>query len=128
MKTENVTIRYLGNPYYVALTAPDAYWGLDTQEKKRICNGCGPSGAMFDLIPDTVFFLKIGEACNIHDFCYHIGETEEDRKKADDLFLDNISMIVRKITNFRWLKLLRLRRAYTYFLAVQIYGKSAFNN
>ena len=126
MIKKNIIMWHFGKNFYIKLNAPESYWDLDNDEKKRICNGCGAAGAMFDYVPDKIWFLPISEACNIHDFMYHVGETVSDKKEADDIFFENISIIIKTCTKTRLLKLLRLRMAYTYYLAVQMYGNEAF--
>ena len=48
------------------LRSSEGYQKLTPDMKARICNGCGAKG-MFDFIPDTMYGMKICEACNIHD-------------------------------------------------------------
>lgn len=108
------------------LYAPNSYKELDPDKKSSICNGCGPQGK-FDFVPDTIWFLSIAEACNIHDYMYHIAEPIiEDKKKADRVFLNNMLRIIEGRTKWRWLKILRRRRAYKYYLVVKHFGSPAF--
>ena len=44
------------------LQARTAYWLLTPEEKKEICNGCGPKSAWFDMVPDTMWGLNISDA------------------------------------------------------------------
>jgi hypothetical protein len=105
------------------LYAPARYWLLDPEAHREICNGCGPKG--FGLfVPDTIWGLPITEACDIHDFMYAMGETEEDRREADRVFLNNLLRLVEG--GCRWLRPLRRRRALTYARAVMALGGPAF--
>lgn len=106
----------------VILYANPKYWALSNKEKKEICNGCGAKGAWYNfLIPGKIF----KEACNIHDFDYLIGKTEEDKRKADRRFIQNLKRIVDKTEN-RALKKYRLVKAKGFFKAVKDFGDEAF--
>ena len=107
------------------LQAPNSYWDATEEEKKKYCNGCGPKGAYF-LIPDTLWGLNITEPCNIHDWCYRFGKTEQDRQDADRMFLDNMLSTIDENTTWKWLKKLRRRRARTYYHVVSRYGGPYF--
>jgi len=95
-------------------------------DKRLICNGCGTDTWYGWLVPDTIYFLKITEACNIHDWEYEFGETLEDKKRADRTFLNNMIRIIDAKTKWEWLKKLRYKRAYKYYLAVKHFGAPAF--
>ncbi len=56
-------------------------------------NGCGPAGILNSLVPDKYHNISMTEACDIHDFMYFIGETEQDKDLADRTFLYNILTI-----------------------------------
>ena len=95
-----------------------AYLSLFTHEKeerKIICNGCGPKG-LFIPIPNFVF----KEACDHHDFNYWIGCNKAQRKKADKQFLTE--MLYEANGNL-WYKIW----AYTYYRAVRIGGIKCFH-
>jgi len=111
--------------YQGILKAPESYWSLDPETKKEICNGVGPKGYGF-LFPDTIWGLDVSEAADIHDYMYQIGVTEEDRKKADKVFLDNMNAIIDSQSSWAWLTKLRKRRASLYYEAVSKFGKPAF--
>lgn len=106
---------------FVRLTAPEEWWDLTEIQRKDICNGCGAKGGV-DYVPDTMYGLSVKEACDIHDFCYHIGM---DRWEADIMFYSNMRKLINR--GSRWLRWLRNRRAYTYFKAVRIFGKKAYD-
>jgi hypothetical protein len=108
------------------LFAPEGYWVLNSEEKREICNGCGPQGH-FDFIPDTMYFLNISEVCNIHDYCYEIARSDiRDKEWADRIFLNNLLRLIESETKWGWVKWLRRHRAYKYYLAVKHFGAPVF--
>ena len=105
----------------VKLYAPKEYWRLDEDEKSRICNGCGAKGSALNVfIPQGVF----KEACNIHDYMYHAGESESDKRRADRVFINNLNRIVE--ASDKWLRPFMKIRAKRYYLAVSKFGDEAF--
>ena len=123
---------------YSYLYCPSGYDKLTKNDKKRICNGCGPK-SKFDFVPDTIYGLNISEACNRHDYMYEVSLPNiEDKKEADRSFLNNIIRIIDHETRKRigWdglsfknpLLWLRKRRAYKYYIAVKKFGGPAFWN
>ena len=75
------------------LHCPDSYLKADPDEIKRIVNGCGPGGWKLDFIPDTIHGHDVTEACNIHDWRYHLGGTALDRFDADLELLTNLIIL-----------------------------------
>lgn len=109
------------------LYSPPSYKRLTSEERDEIVNGCGAAGAKFDFIPDNIYRLNISEACNIHDFMYHIAEaTNEAKIEADRIFLNNLLRIIEFNTKSPTLKKLRRSRAKKYYKAVKAYGGPAF--
>lgn len=107
------------------LFAPAEYWRLSPAAKAEICNGCGARKGF--KVPDTIWGLSIVEACNIHDYMYHVGRTEQDREEADRAFLNNLIRIIEADSiNFAPLKALRRYRAMSYYNAVRDFGGPAF--
>lgn len=110
------------------LIRPRAYDRLTPEEKKNICNGCGTTGRL-DFIPDHLYGLSICEACHIHDFMYFLGDTWDDKKDADRIFLINMLRIIsnepNSILNIL-LKRLRRLRALSYYKAVVNFGGLPF--
>jgi hypothetical protein len=104
------------------LYAPEEYWTLDQTLKEALTNGCGPKGFFSWLIPDTVYFLSIKAACEIHDYMYAVGVTEEDRNVADRVFLNNMVRIIDANTGNSILRRLRYSRANKYYIAVRNFG------
>lgn len=109
----------------VRLYAPASYWDLSPIIKAKLCNGCGSKGFGWS-IPDTMYGLRITEACNIHDFMYKVGKTTQDKESADRTFLHNLLRIIEAKTKNRMLRFLRGRRAYAYYLAVKTFGGPCF--
>lgn len=101
-------------------------WVPELYHPEKLCS-CGPEGAKADLVPDTVWFLSIKEACCIHDFMYEVGGTEKDRRHADYVFLNNMNILIYQAHSFRLLKRLREKRAKLYFDAVREFGHKFFN-
>lgn len=117
------------------IEAPVSYWQASRTKIARNCNGCGTEGWLGMLVPDTMWGLKITEACDVHDWMYGEGTTLTDKKLADHVFLDNLIAIINGAAKsgpyryFHWLLILpRERRAFKYYQAVShsFSGESAF--
>jgi hypothetical protein len=109
------------------LYAPAEYWKLSQSALQEICNGCGPAeGWKQKYIPDHILWISIKEACDIHDYMYHIGQTNTDREEADRVFLNNMLRIVEAESRFWLLRLLRRRLALDYYCAVRDFGAPYF--
>lgn len=112
------------------LLAPASYWVASQPLRDANCNGCGTAGWKGELIPDTVYGLSIADACNIHDWMYAKGITEDDRGEADATFLANMLAIVEqaaKASVVAWLMApFRRRRCLLYFEAVRQFGSDPF--
>lgn len=106
------------------LFAPESYWLLNPVQKSDICNGCGSKDSKFDFVPDSIYWLSICEACDIHDYMYAIGLTLEDKREADRVFLNNMLRQI-EVGN-KWLRPLRRRRALKYYEAVTMFGGPSF--
>jgi hypothetical protein len=107
------------------LNAPKGYWLLTENEKNCMCNGCGPGKWGSLIVPDKLWIIGVdfGPACDIHDYCY---QTWMPKKKADNLFLENMSIIADgAFWGVRWLA---HRFAFIYYLAVKIGGAGAYRN
>ena len=90
-------------------------------------NGCGGDNWLGKLIPDNLAGIDIYESCRIHDWLYEVGGSEEDKEKADIIFLHN--MISEIDTNDTWYtnEDKALRMACVYYKAVVKYGIEHFN-
>lgn len=106
------------------LYAPESYWTATTTERSAVCNGCGVAGWKGKLVPDTLWGLNISKSCDIHDWMYHFGKTEEERCEADRVFLNNLIRIINHHGGA--LAGLRRYRATTYYNSVHRFGGSAF--
>ena len=109
------------------LFAPAEFWELSTDERNKISNGCGAASAAIDYVPDTVYGLNISASCDIHDFGYYLGGTEEDKYISDLFLLINALQIIKQNNGWKFMKALRYSRAIKYFYAVDFYGDDAFN-
>lgn len=109
----------------VLLIGTAGFWRATTAKRKTICNGCGPS-SWKSFVPDTMYGLRVTDACDIHDWMYHHGKTERDRKLADRIFQINLNRIIDQKSGWWLTKKLRRARAYVYFLAVCWFGYIAF--
>jgi hypothetical protein len=109
-----------------SLFAPVSYWESTPEQRKAVCNGCGVAGWKGKFVPDTVWGLSIRQQCDIHDWMYEYGETEDDRGEADRAFLNNL---IRGVdARGGWFAGLRRRRALKYYEAVHRFGGPAFWN
>ena len=102
---------------YKGLIAPEKYWLLKPEAKKKYCNGAGPKHFGF-LVPDTLYGLSITECANIHDYMYAMPEFS--RSLCDEIFLKN--MVAKAKAAGSWLKKLRIARAHTYYYSVRAFG------
>ena len=88
------------------------------EQIRKISNGCG---AKSGVIPVPQFLFKA--SCDKHDVLYIIGNTESDRRKADDAFYHYIKIDVaneRSVFKRVWYSLI----AYTYYKAVRLLVKN----
>ena len=102
--------------------APEYYWKMDFAEHKVTCNGAGAAeGTKF---PNTFYGLSLRPAFDVHDKMYKEGKTKKDKFEADaTMFLNCI-----KIVDWKggFLKLPRVYRAASYYIAVHYKGDKAF--
>jgi len=97
---------------------------MDIDKLLGICNGCGAAGAKIDLIPDGMYGLDISSACYIHDLDYFLGETEADRRFADDRLKRNLLTLIAAGNAIMWPA--RRVRVNTYHKAVRMCGEQPF--
>lgn len=105
------------------LYAPLSYWNATSEEKQKVCNGCGAKDGI--KVPNTFWGLCIKEACNIHDWMYKEGLTKADKLFADAMFRLNLSILIDENSNIVT-AMLRHSRASKYYTAVAKWGDSAF--
>lgn len=109
------------------LFEPEGYDDLTEADKERICNGCGSKGFGGWVVPETLWGLSMTDACNIHDYMYHVGTTIQDKESADRVLLNNMIRIIEQDgKQWKWLVKLRRIRAREYYLAVKNFGGPAF--
>ena len=108
------------------LYAPASYWDLSQEVKDTIVNGCGTGGWLGKIVPDKIYGLRITAVCNIHDYMYQVGETEEDKQEADSVFLNNLIRVIDANTDAWLMRRLRYNRARIYYEAVEHFGGPAF--
>jgi hypothetical protein len=107
------------------LESMPGFMELSDTERAKICNGCGRAKSKFDFVPDTIYGLCICEACDRHDYAYHVGKTEADKQAADEQFLRNMLTIINTKSN-AFMKWPRTWRAASYYRAVCDKGHGAF--
>lgn len=108
------------------LYAPELWWEMAPEVRKRFVNGCGPDGWKIDLVPDTIWLLSIREACNIHDYMYAVGTTYQDKQEADRVFKNNMLRLIDAAGGPGFLKKMRRNRALIYYKVVYDYGGPSF--
>jgi len=103
---------------------PHSYANATPEERAKVCNGCGAKNGV--KVPDTMWGLSIKEACQIHDWMYHIGTTLGDKIFADFMFLLNMIAIIAKYSKYKLVSYLRMARAIKYYFAVAFKGFDAY--
>lgn len=93
-----------------------------------VTNGVGPSDCeivtkLLHNLPSSHLFY---DAANYHDLAYHIGSDEQDRKKADEIFLENMLRTV-SIYCCGFYAIMYTMAAYRNYYAVRLFGKRFFN-
>jgi len=108
------------------LYAPSSFTHATAALRAAVVNGCGPDGWKSDLIPDTIYGLDVTVACNIHDWMYYEGESNQEKDLADRVLLNNLLRMIAAAQGPALLRKLRRFRAHLYYKAVQRYGGPAF--
>jgi len=103
--------------------APKSFKEATWLQLVEYCNGCGAAGSFFRP-PETIYLTDVSSTCIIHDWCYTMGKTIEDKEEADRIFLNNMIRIFNRADT--WYKCLQVRRAKKYYYAVKLFGGSAF--
>ena len=107
------------------LIAPPDFWELSKSEIDSLYFGCGPGKVGDWLVPDHFFGIDVKLACQIHDFDYDFGVTEEDRIEADCRFLHNLYILIEE-KNYPIFEPFCYHRAHLYYEAVRVFGEKAF--
>ncbi|NMA48115.1 MAG: hypothetical protein GX945_16295 [Lentisphaerae bacterium] len=108
----------------------DSFYDADITELVDICNGVGGRGSV--LTPAINFAYRRYQSCSSpHDWAYHIGGSDADRKLADADFEHNLLIRWRELYGkTRYLNPLalwernKIRLAYK---AVRLFGHKYFN-
>ena len=108
------------------LYAPKSFLLATEQQLINMCNGCGAADSSFRP-PKRVYGTLIVYACIIHDWMYGVGCTTEDKVEADEVFHDNMGILIER-DSVKWHKptALQHRRALKYYLGVKYGGSAAF--
>jgi hypothetical protein len=123
MSTVYVTLPFKG----YRLKARYEFWKLSPAGREAIAHGCGPgSGWKEEIIPDTILGICITPACVIHDVEYHFGGTQEEKRIADDNFLDNMMTINNQDSKSFLMRWIRRRIIFDYYCFVVDAGEVAF--
>lgn len=104
---------------------PTSYWNASDEEKEKHTGGCGPGKIGDWFVPDTMYGESVYLACKKHDWMYFFGQTKEDKKWADIVFLVNMTLLI--ISDNSFFDSVRLRRVMSYFEAVFYGGNDAFD-
>jgi len=103
--------------------APVSFLLATEQQLIEVCNGCGAADSWFRP-PETIYLTDVSSTCIVHDWCYSMGKTIEDKEEADRIFLNNMIRIFNRANT--WYKCLQVRRAKKYYYAVKLFGGAAF--
>jgi len=109
----------------LSLEADRFYWNCEPELLADLTSGCGPGRRGDRYIPDTVWFLSITPACQIHDMDYS-EESIVSKKEADRRFFDNMLLINEIKSRNRFIRFLRDHRICIYYLAVKYGGRGSF--
>ena len=110
------------------LSAPESFRLASINELMDVCNGCGAANAKFDFVPDRIWGTDISASCQIHDWEYSVGLTNEDKEVADRRWRNNLFRTIDadcKKKCYKPRRLMRRRAKSMYFLVDEL-GGSAF--
>lgn len=106
-----------------SLRAPKGF--LDSE--MAVSGSCGPgTGFKEKIIPDSILGVSIKPACAIHDYCYKIFDTEEEKIDSDLELFANAIRIINQKSKSKILSFFRSMIVSIYFLAVFYGGDKAF--
>ncbi len=90
---------------------------------------CGPGTGIWEkAIPEKILGISITLACKIHDYCYHILETEEEKVTSDlELFANAFRIIYQESRNM-FMVVVRSAILWIYFVAVMTAGTDCARN
>jgi hypothetical protein len=125
------------------LYAPAYIHNMSDEELDSHSNGCGSKYCSW-LVPNTIYFLNIKDACDIHDITYLWGcgprkfdfrapdggfqnvRSAEDKAESDRIFLNNLLRIIDKRSCCKLLAFIRRKRAFKYYEAVSVFGGPSY--
>lgn len=125
-KLERRTLRARALAQAGVIFAPASFRNANPLRLFEVCNGCGAASSKVDFIPDTIYLTYIGEACHVHDWMYHCGRTDEDKREADRVFKHNLLRLIDKRHKWYKPKFLMRKRAYIYYRMAKRFGGPAF--
>lgn len=110
------------------LIAPFFVRYFNADEILALTNGCGPESWKHEITDFITRFIlgNVEESCRIHDLCYSFGNTDDDRKVADKIFLANMLTQIAGSYAPRWIRKLRVAKAFLVYKIVRSYGEDAF--
>lgn len=112
--------------------------GTSPKRWQSYCNGVGSKVGFwgkltYHLIPNTIWFLDITPASDIHDVEYYVPDTFPTRAaaiewkvQADQRFLDNMLALIQAHSANAFMRIVRTRRAVAYYNAVREVGENSF--
>jgi len=132
-------LRYLNVDGSKKFKMPEATYNMlmsDPKKFKSFCNGVGSKVGFwgkltYHFIPNTIWFMSITQASDIHDVGYSIPDEFDTIEKAiaykhqqDSYFYDNIC--IEATRRGGWFEDARKRGAWVEYLAVKSLGSSSF--
>ncbi len=114
------------------LMAPTSFWNASEEEREEKTGGCGPGTIGDWLVPDTAYGESFTLMCEIHDFMYAEGLTQEEKQFADRCMQYNGNVLIQNApftgeVEDQALDVARVYRVTTYYLAVFYKGGSSFS-
>ena len=101
------------------LIPPPGFDELTKEQRKEICNGCGPKGFGW-AVPDTIWLLKIRKACQYHDYRWYIATCYADLLDANELMIDDVQTLIETGKQWSWLVAMRKSRKRIYAKGIAI--------
>ena len=105
------------------IEAPEKYWQLTDDQRKKMLNECGPDGFLSVMIPNHLLGLDISQECNIHDLMFIEAKNQEDYLVADEVFLQNMNRKIEANSKSFVGRFFRKILAKIYYAAVRAYSK-----
>ncbi len=102
------------------LYAPFSYWNSSKEDLQDHLNGCGPHSLPDWIVPDNLLGTDISRSCNIHDWMFKESKENNDFKKTDQIFLQNMMTEIGKKKSI--FNIFRKALAFIYYGAVRIYS------